>query len=96
MEVPIFRVAQEALANAIQHGRATQVRVTFAQPPEGVVLVVEDNGTGFDVEQALAKAAAHETVGIASMQERAEMLGGWLRIESARGHGTRVELSATG
>jgi two-component system, NarL family, sensor histidine kinase DegS len=96
MEVPIFRVAQEALANAIQHGRATQVRVTLAQPPEGVVLVVEDNGAGFDVEQALAKAAAHETVGIASMQERAEMLGGWLRIESARGHGTRVELSATG
>jgi two-component system sensor histidine kinase DegS len=96
VEVPIFRVAQEALANAIQHGRATQVRVTVAQPPEGVVLVVEDNGSGFDVEQALAKAAAHETVGIASMQERAEMLGGWLRIESARGHGTRVELSATG
>ncbi len=96
VEVPIFRVAQEALANAIQHGRATQVRVTLAQPPEGVVLVVEDNGSGFDVERALARAAAHETVGIASMHERAEMLGGWLRIESARGHGTRVELSATG
>lgn len=93
MEVPVFRVAQEALMNAVQHGRATQVRVTVAQPPEGVVLTIEDNGAGFDVEQALAKAKKREALGIASMQERAEMLGGWLRIESARGHGTRVELS---
>jgi two-component system sensor histidine kinase DegS len=93
IEVPVFRVAQEALINAIVHGRASRIRLTYAVPPDGAVLVVEDNGGGFDVEQALAKARAHETVGIASMQERAEMLGGWLRIESARGHGSRVELS---
>jgi two-component system sensor histidine kinase DegS len=93
MEVPIFRVAQEALVNAVQHGRATQARVTVALQPDTAVLVIEDNGTGFDVEQALAKAAARQTLGIASMQERAEMLGGWLRVESARGHGSRVELS---
>jgi two-component system sensor histidine kinase DegS len=93
IEVPIFRVAQEALNNAIMHGRASRIRVTYAVPPDGAVLTIEDNGGGFDVEQALAKARAHETVGIASMQERAEMLGGWLRIESARGHGSRVELS---
>jgi two-component system sensor histidine kinase DegS len=94
MEVPIFRVAQEAITNAVQHGHATQVRVTIALRPEGIVLTVEDNGSGFDVEQALAGAAARKTIGLANMQERAEMLGGWLRIESARGHGSRVELSA--
>jgi two-component system sensor histidine kinase DegS len=93
MEVPVFRVAQEALTNAVQHGRATQVRVSVTLQPDGVVLTVEDNGVGFDVEQALSKAATHQTMGIASMQERADMLGGWLRIESARGHGSRVELS---
>jgi two-component system, NarL family, sensor histidine kinase DegS len=93
VEVPVFRVAQEALINAIVHGRASRIRVTYAVPPDGAVLTIEDNGGGFDVEQALAKARTHETVGIASMQERAEMLGGWLRIESARGHGSRVELS---
>lgn len=93
VEVPVFRVAQEALANAVQHGRATQVRVSVSLLSDNVVLTVEDNGAGFDVEQALAKAAARQTMGIASMQERAEMLGGWLRIESARGHGSRVELS---
>jgi two-component system, NarL family, sensor histidine kinase DegS len=93
MEVPIFRVAQEAIANAVQHGRATQARVTISLQPDAAVLIVEDNGNGFDVEQALGKAAARQTIGIASMQERAEMLGGWLRIESARGHGSRVELN---
>lgn len=94
LEVPIFRVAQEAVTNAVQHGRATQVRVTVGVQPEGVVLVVEDNGAGFDVEQALARAAMRRTFGIASMQERAEMLGGWLRLESARGQGSRIELRA--
>lgn len=94
MEVPVFRVAQEALTNAVQHGRATQVRVTVAAQGDTLALIVEDNGTGFDVEQALAQAASRQAMGIASMQERAEMLGGWLRIESARGHGSRVELSA--
>lgn len=94
MEVPIFRVAQEAITNAVQHGRATQVRVTITIQPEGAVLTVEDNGAGFDVEQALTRAAMRRTYGIASMQERAEMLGGWLRMESMRGQGSRVELSA--
>jgi two-component system sensor histidine kinase DegS len=93
IEVPVFRVAQEAVLNAIVHGRASRIRLTYAVPPDGAVLTIEDNGGGFDVEQALVKARAHETVGIASMQERAEMLGGWLRIESAPGHGSRVELS---
>ncbi len=69
-----------------------QVPVTA---PGGLVLAVEDNGSGFDVEPELARARTHArtTNGIASMQERAELLGGWLRIESTAGRGTRVELS---
>ncbi len=94
MEVPIFRVAQEAVTNAVQHGRATQIRVTVAIRPEGVVLLVEDNGAGFDVDQALTRAQMRRTYGIASMQERAEMLGGWLQLYSERGKGSRVELTA--
>ncbi len=93
IEVPVFRVAQEALANAVEHSRATVIHVTVALQPDALMLVVEDNGVGFDVEPVLAKALQHETIGIASMQERAELLGGWLRIESTRGHGTRVELT---
>ncbi|MGH2515477.1 MAG: histidine kinase [Ktedonobacterales bacterium] len=92
-EVAVFRVAQEAILNAISHSRATLIQVMIAWPPDGFVLAVQDNGTGFNVEQALARAVNRQTIGIAGMQERAEMLGGWLRIESAPGHGTRIELS---
>ena len=92
-EVSLFRVAQEAVVNAIEHGHASAVVVSVSMRQEKLVLLVEDNGQGFDVEPALKRALAGETMGIASMQERAELLGGWLKIESARGRGTRVELS---
>ena len=92
-EVAAFRVAQEAILNAVTHSRATAVQVMVAWPPDGFVLVVEDNGSGFNVEQALARAMNRQTIGIANMQERAEMLGGWLKIESTAGHGTRIELA---
>lgn len=92
-EVAVFRVAQEAILNAVTHSRASIIQVMVAWPPDGFVLVVEDNGAGFNVEQALARAVNRQTIGIASMQERAEMLGGWLRIQSAAGRGTRIELS---
>jgi two-component system sensor histidine kinase DegS len=95
VEVPVFRVAQEAIANAVEHSRATVIRVSITLPSHGLVLAVEDNGSGFDVEPELARARTHArtTNGIASMQERAELLGGWLRIESTTRRGTRVELS---
>jgi two-component system, NarL family, sensor histidine kinase DegS len=95
VEVPVFRVAQEAITNAVEHSRATVIRVSITLPSHGLVLAVEDNGSGFDVEPELARARTHTrtTNGIASMQERAELLGGWLRIESTAGRGTRVELS---
>ena len=93
IEVPVFRVAQEAITNALQHSRATVVQVSVTLPGDGLLLVVEDNGVGFDVEEALARAIALQTRGIVSMQERAEILGGWLRIESTPGRGSRIELS---
>lgn len=92
-EVSLFRVAQEAVVNAIEHGHATVILVNVMMRQEKIVLLIEDNGQGFDVEPALKRTLAGETMGIASMQERAELLGGWLKIESTRGRGTRVELS---
>lgn len=93
VEAPIFRVAQEAVTNAIDHGHASVIAVTVHMGADKLALIVEDNGLGFDVEPALKRSLARETMGIASMQERAELLGGWLKIESVRGKGTRVELS---
>ncbi|MGH2485196.1 MAG: histidine kinase [Ktedonobacterales bacterium] len=93
VETPIFRVAQEAVVNAIEHARASAIEISVLTGPDGLRLIVKDNGHGFDVEAALKRARAHETWGIASMLERAELLGGWLKIESAPGMGARVELT---
>jgi len=90
--VAIFRVAQEAVANAIEHSRATLIRITIDLPPGRLILVVEDTGTGFDVEAAQKTVHSRAGLGVLSMQERAQVLGGWLRIESAPEQGTRVEL----
>lgn len=93
IEVPAFRIAQEAIANAVEHSHASVIHLTIALRPDGLSLVIQDNGSGFEVEPALLRARAHQTTGIASMQERSELLGGWLRLESAPGRGTRVEVS---
>jgi signal transduction histidine kinase len=92
--VAVFRVAQEALENAVRHSEATEVRVTVAFVPNGLSVTVEDDGVGVDVEQAMARAVQHQSAGIMGMLERAEMLGGWLRFESNPGKGTSVELYA--
>ncbi|PWT77114.1 MAG: hypothetical protein C5B60_03180, partial [Chloroflexi bacterium] len=91
--VAIFRVVQESVANAIEHSQASLIRIKIELFPGRLVMVVEDNGLGFDVEAVERAAHAREGLGITSMHERAEALGGWLRIESAPDRGTRVELS---
>lgn len=92
IEVSLFRIAQEALSNVVNHTRASQAVLTLAIDNYQLLMTIEDNGEGFDVETALDEAAVHNTVGLNSMYERAEMLGGRLVIESLPGQGTRVEV----
>lgn len=84
----LYRMAQEALANVRKHARATEVRVLLAEREGGHLVRVRDNGRGFSVED---KEQAPGHLGLPSMHERAEMAGGWCRIESAPGAGTTVE-----
>jgi two-component system sensor histidine kinase DegS len=93
VKTQIFRVAQEAILNAAQHAHATQVIVSIAREPAELLILVDDDGEGFEIESALVRARQGHTVGLANMQQRAELLGGWLKIESSRGHGTHIELS---
>ncbi len=93
-ETAFFRVAQEAITNAVTHGKATEIVVTTLVSPDYIRLMVDDNGEGFDVDEAIAWAVIRGSTGIASMRERADILGGKLRIESVRGRGSRVELVA--
>jgi signal transduction histidine kinase len=85
----IYRIAQEALANVRKHANAAHVAVSLAQLDGGIVVKVKDNGRGFRVAEATRPKPGH--LGLAAMQERAQMAGGWLRVESAQGRGTEIQ-----
>jgi signal transduction histidine kinase len=85
-EAEFYRVAVEALNNALKHAQATAVTVRIASQDEAVILTIEDNGRGFDEEAVTGKSR----VGRHSMQERARQLGGELMIESEVGTGMAV------
>jgi signal transduction histidine kinase len=87
----LFRVAQEALTNAIQHGRAKQVDVDFRASKEEIRLTVRDNGKGFDPSQPRRRATPQ--LGLRVMREMAASAGGAFAVESRRGKGTTVRLS---
>ena len=89
VEKQLFRIAQEALNNAIKHSQAGRVEIELTLREGRLKLVVSDDGVGFDPSDPQIRA---RRLGITSMEERTEQLGGELRIESTAGRGTRVEL----
>ncbi len=89
-EIGLYRVMQEALQNAAAHAQATQTWVHLAFLPDAIHLEVGDNGQGFDLPHTLAQREGH--LGITGMNERAQNLGGTLRIETSPQAGTRVML----
>jgi len=86
VEVMIFRAFQEFFNNALRHSQASQVDVHLDMGDQNVRVVVEDNGKGFDIEAV----DGGSTLGVNMIRERAEMLGGYLDIDSIAGQGTRV------
>jgi two-component system sensor histidine kinase DegS len=92
VEVTLFRAVQELLNNARVHGNATVVDVQISIDGDEIRIVVEDNGGGFNVDEALSEEAAHGTIGLPSLRDRIAMLDGDLNIESELGRGTRAEI----
>jgi signal transduction histidine kinase len=84
----LFRVAQEALQNAVKYGRGRRIEVHLADAGDRVVLSVQDDGVGFDVGEAYGTG-----LGLVSMTERVEALAGTLTVHSAAGVGTRIDAS---
>jgi signal transduction histidine kinase len=85
-EEAVYRIAQEALHNALRHGAAAKVAVTLRTENHSLVLEVADDGRGFD------PAEPSRRLGLASMRERARAAGGRLDVVSTPGAGTRVRL----
>ena len=90
-EVTIFRVTQHLLKNIRNHAQASHVQIAFNVDNERAKVVVEDDGSGFDVPEALAAARQRKTIGLITMREQIELLGGEITIDSSLGKGTRVE-----
>jgi signal transduction histidine kinase len=85
-----FRVAQEALTNVMRHAGAGKVAVELRRRGGELVVTVADDGRAFDLEAALAGSDKGSSIGLLGMQERVNLAGGWLKIESQPGQGTRV------
>jgi signal transduction histidine kinase len=88
LEEALYRIVQEALNNALKHARPSAVTVTL-RLEDRVELEVADDGAGFDANAAAGGAG----IGLHSMRERAENLGGTLTVHSAPGQGTRVHVT---
>jgi NarL family two-component system sensor histidine kinase LiaS len=80
----LFRVTQEALANVARHSQARNVIVELTNKDKEIILIVEDDGVGFEV------GSVEKGVGLDSMRERLEAIGGQLEISSQRSSGTRI------
>lgn len=91
----IFRIAQEAINNVIRHAKASHIVLDLVYTPGEVVLRIEDDGLGFDVDKILRDGADSATCwGLLGMQERARLVGGSCTILSMPGKGTIVEVRA--
>jgi PAS domain S-box-containing protein len=89
IETALYRITQEALNNIAKHAGATRVSLILERKAARVLAIIEDNGTGFDVE-SLEKPSSRRHLGFRGMKERAALIDGELRVESSLGQGTTL------
>ena len=90
IQITCFRMAQEAITNAVRHAHATRVDVDLRCKSGELRVLVRDNGIGFDVEATRAQAAG---LGLIGIKERATLLSGCAKITSSQNQGTTIEVS---
>jgi signal transduction histidine kinase len=91
VEVMIYRIAQEGLTNVIRHAQANLIKVTLSERSQQIYLSIEDDGIGFDPAQ-LPIDTQNRHLGLISMNERTELIGGTFHLYSAPGEGTKLEV----
>ena len=89
VEITLFRVIQEAITNILRHSGASTVNIEMAGEKSEIIVTIEDDGRGFDVEAVFEDS---ESWGLRGMRERVASLGGELSIQSEVGHGTRLQV----
>ncbi len=91
VELALFRVAQEAIANAIKHARAQHIEIHLAANAASAILAITDDGVGFDMDSGIRR----QSWGMSIMRERAEAIDAHLHVESVPGRGTRVKVDVS-
>jgi signal transduction histidine kinase/ligand-binding sensor domain-containing protein len=94
VDLQLFRIAQEAVTNAVCHGRPTRIDIRVSYDDSEVALTIADDGCGFDAHAHTSARHDNGHFGLLTMRERAEHVGGSLRIESVPGAGTTVHAVA--
>jgi PAS domain S-box-containing protein len=90
LKIIIYRILQEALNNAANHSGADLVTISLIKTDGEMMLALQDNGRGFNLEEVLSVDTAKRGFGLTSMKERAELSGGSFAIESSVGEGTTI------
>jgi PAS domain S-box-containing protein len=94
--IALFRVAQEALRNVWRHSGATSAEITFEFTDSKTRITVADNGKGFAFSGQVGDLAKHGKLGLTGMQERVQLVGGTLAVQSQPGKGTTITIEAPG
>ncbi|OGW44579.1 MAG: hypothetical protein A2Y66_01185 [Nitrospirae bacterium RBG_13_41_22] len=89
----IYRILQETLTNIIKHSKAEKVSVVISKDDDKISFLVEDNGIGFNLNNAVIKKDTPIGLGLRTIEERVRILGGSLELQSQEGKGTRITLS---
>ena len=93
IETAVFRIVQQAIDNAIRHGKARRITIAAEASDQRLALIVQDDGGGFDSEAVFAGHEADVGLGLLGMRERVELLGGQFSLVSRPGNGTVVEVT---
>lgn len=91
LETSCYRITQEAITNTIKHAQARNVSIKLQQVKDNLLLTIQDDGRGFDVEAVLKSTGRENSVGLLSIQERVHLLNGSLTIASTLNKGTKIQ-----
>jgi signal transduction histidine kinase len=92
IRLALFRIYQEGMNNIAKHSPGSQVHILFHKDEKDAHLEISDNGPGFEVPEDWLTLARTGHLGLVGMSERAEAVGGRLKVDSAPGQGTRVQV----
>jgi PAS domain S-box-containing protein len=90
LETACFRIVQEGVTNIIRHARASRISIRLERVLSDLILLITDDGAGFDVRMLRAGGAGMSTLGLRGMEERAQAIGGTITIDSAPALGTEI------